>query len=219
MSEKNIQLADSFAKDYDEQVAKNNWIGPEVLFKLCEEYIQPAQKLLDLGIGTGVSALPFKNAGLKITGVDASKEMLKVCRRKNIAEKLILCNLENRPLSFKDSAFDVVISNALFHLIDPIQPLFQEAARILSPGGIFALTYEDAAEIQGYNNKYKGVWETKTSSEVTTYKHENEYIESILIKAGFKITAKKQFLAFQNKELNKDFYFTAIAAIKTIDPD
>ena len=54
------------ATGYDEQARKTNWFGPEVVFGLAFEFVQPNESLLDLGIGSGLSALPFYKAGLKI---------------------------------------------------------------------------------------------------------------------------------------------------------
>jgi len=212
MPGKNIQLADTFADDYDEQVAKNKWTGPGVLFNLTKEFIQEGQELLDLGIGTGASALPFFNAGLKITGVDASREMLRVCRSKNITESMFQVNLETTKLPFENQRFDVVISNALFHLIYPLEPLFSEVKRVLNPGGIFAFTFEDADDVMDYSLKESGVWETITETNVFTYKHELKYIKGLLKKNGFSLTKKQRFLAFVSKETEKEYYFTGIVS-------
>ncbi|NQU85900.1 MAG: class I SAM-dependent methyltransferase [Mariniphaga sp.] len=216
MPGKNIQLANQFAKDYDEQVLKNKWIGPDILYNLLQEYIREGQNLLDLGIGTGASSLPFYKAGLNITGIDGSTEMLKICRAKKFTNKLIPLDLENNPLPFEKESFDIVISNALLHLIHPLESLFKDALLILKADGVFSFTYEDSDDTSGYNQIEPGVWEKKTESGVFTFKHEKTYIRNLLNRNRFKKIKENRFLAFYNKELKKEFYFTAIVAQKQI---
>lgn len=76
------------AKGYDEQAQKTNWLGPQVVFGLAYEFVKLEQTLLDIGIGTGLSSILFHKAGLRVLGVDGSREVLDVCAAKNFAEDL-----------------------------------------------------------------------------------------------------------------------------------
>jgi 2-polyprenyl-3-methyl-5-hydroxy-6-metoxy-1,4-benzoquinol methylase len=67
------------AVEYDKQAKNTNWFGPDVVFGLAFEFVQPGDTLLDLGIGSGLSASPFYKAGLKVYGLDGSEEVLRVC--------------------------------------------------------------------------------------------------------------------------------------------
>ena len=71
-------ISREFAEGYDKQSLKYGWLGPEILFGLSYEYLNPGNTMLDIGIGTGLSSIPFHKAGLKIFGVDRSDEMLKI---------------------------------------------------------------------------------------------------------------------------------------------
>lgn len=82
-----IKSHDEFAGIYDSQVKQYNSYGHEVLFGMCYEYIKPGDSLLDLGIGTGLSSVLFAKAGLNITGLDGSLEMLKECGKKDLQKK------------------------------------------------------------------------------------------------------------------------------------
>jgi 2-polyprenyl-3-methyl-5-hydroxy-6-metoxy-1,4-benzoquinol methylase len=61
-------LHDAYAADYDQQVQSCDCHVADVLFGLCYEYVQPGQRLLDAGIGSGLSAQLFAKAGLEIHG-------------------------------------------------------------------------------------------------------------------------------------------------------
>lgn len=213
MPGKNLKLADNFAKNYDNLISENNWYGPKILFNNTNKFLNPKSKILDLGIGTGVSSVPFKNAGHFITGLDGSAQMLEQCKKKQISNELILHNLENQPFPFTNKTFDLIISCGVFHLIHPIFSIFSEVSRLLVTGGYFAFTYENNRDINGYKEIDPGIWETKTESGVLTYKHSDKYISELLLQNNFKIIKQKQFLAFVNQQLQKEYYFTVIVAI------
>ena len=67
---------DDFAADYDQQVRAYGWWGHEALFGLCFEHVRAGERLLDVGIGTGLASAPFARAGVRVFGFDASPEML-----------------------------------------------------------------------------------------------------------------------------------------------
>ena len=212
MPGENLKLADEFASDYDNTITGDNWLGPEILFMQLKEFLQPKSKILDLGIGTGVSSLLFKDEGHLITGIDGSENMLKICKDKNIAENLVLHDLEKVPLPLKDNSFDAVISNGVFHLLHPVSPLFKETERVLISGGYFAFTFEKTTGLENSSEIEAGIWEKKTKTGVLTYKHSLEYVFRILGQNNFTPILQAEFLAYVSQELQKEFYFTAIVA-------
>jgi predicted TPR repeat methyltransferase len=208
----NLKLADEFAPEYDNTILKNNWNGPEIIFNSIQDILKYPSTILDLGIGTGESSIRFKNEGHKITGLDGSAKMLQQCERKIAANKLVCHDLENPPFPFKNNTFDAILSNGVFHLVYPLSPVFTEVKRLLKTGGFFAFTYEDTTETTGYTNTESGVWKMETASEVITFKYSDEYISGLLIKNNFELLTRTRFLAFTNRGLHKDFYFTLIVA-------
>ena len=81
-------LHDSYASEYDAQVGAYDCHITDLLFGLCNEYLLPGQRLLDAGIGSGLSSELFAKAGLKIDGMDFSPAMLEICRTKGFAADL-----------------------------------------------------------------------------------------------------------------------------------
>ena len=211
MPGKNLQLADDFAADYDSSVLQNNWIGPQLLFELVEGRLKTPSQILDLGIGTGESARRFVEAGHEVTGLDGSEKMLEQCRNKKIGKQLICQDLEQTPYPL-DNKFDAVISNGVFHLINPLKPLFNEVNHLLHPGALFAFTFEEAEYIEKSVEIIPGVWEKETETGVLTYKHSVNYIHKLLAENSFVVLQQKQFPAFRNKKSTTDFYFTLIVA-------
>lgn len=83
-----ISVHDEEAARYDQQVREYKCFAHDVLFGMCFEYVHPHDRLLDVGIGTGLASLPFAKMGLEILGLDGSTEMLKVCKSKGFANEL-----------------------------------------------------------------------------------------------------------------------------------
>ncbi len=212
MPKHNLKLADEFAAEYDKSVVKNNWVGPEEIYNLVHDLIKPNSEILDVGIGTGESAVRFQKAGHKITGIDGSERMLEVCKKKNVGKKLIMHDLEEVPIPLENNCFDGAISCAVFHLINPLKPIFAEIKRLLKNNGIFVFTFENTDEVLAYSEIETGVWATKTTTGVFGFKYSEEYISGLLEQNNFKIIRQKKFLAYTNSELQKAFYFTANVA-------
>jgi ubiquinone/menaquinone biosynthesis C-methylase UbiE len=131
---------DAYAAGYDEQVRAYDCYLAEALFGLAYEFVRPGERLLDLGIGSGLSAELFAKAGLRVWGVDFSPAMLDLCRAKRIAVDLRRHDLQDAPWPYAPGAFDHAVCCGVLHFIADPQLIFEETARVLQPGGIFAFT-------------------------------------------------------------------------------
>jgi predicted TPR repeat methyltransferase len=134
------EFHDSYASSYDRQAREYHCFVPEILFGLVFEYVKPGERLLDAGIGTGLSAAPFAKAGLKVYGIDVSPEMLNACRSKGIALELKQWDLSATPWPYAPGAFDHVVSCGLLHFLEGLEPVFSEAVRVTRAGGTFTFT-------------------------------------------------------------------------------
>ncbi len=140
MSPTNSSRHDAYAADYDNQVQACDCHIAEVLFGLCYEFVQPRQCLLDLGIGSGLSAALFAKAGLEVHGMDFSPAMLEICRAKGFLADIQQHDLAVTPWPYPTSHFDHLVACGVFHFIPELESIFAEAARVLQIGGMFAFT-------------------------------------------------------------------------------
>jgi ubiquinone/menaquinone biosynthesis C-methylase UbiE len=104
--------------------------------------IQPGDKVLDVGCGTGTLAIEVaRRAGRagRVTGIDLSTEQIARARSKaarhNVPIDFQIGEIEH--LAFPDQTFDVVLSTLMMHhLPAPIKRQgLAEIARVLTPGG------------------------------------------------------------------------------------
>lgn len=101
----------------------------------------PNNKVLDIGTGSGHLAILLAKAhpDWQITGIDISEDMLALARqnaaRNGLADRIEFRQDSAEALPFADGCFSLVVSNASLHLwTNPLQ-VFEEIARVTSPGG------------------------------------------------------------------------------------
>lgn len=205
------------AQGYDEQARLTGWHGAEVVFGLAYEYVHSGEKLLDLGIGSGLSSAPFRKAGLRISGLDGSVEVLEVCFQKGITADLKLHDLRSLPLPYTDCEFDHVICVAVLNSFPDLGGIFAEASRILRPEGIFAFTVEEQKPGQEESypiNRVEVSASPQAETAVRLYRHSAGQIARWLEHNGFTSLKAQEFLAFAYPAEGKDVYFKAYVARK-----
>jgi SAM-dependent methyltransferase len=103
---------------------------------------------LDLGAGFGMHAIPLARAGCAVTAVDDSSMLLDELRARSAdlpirAIEGELLNVAN----YVSAAPDLVLcmGDTLTHIQTKaqIERLFGDVARVLAPGGLFAMTFRD----------------------------------------------------------------------------
>ncbi|WP_445151511.1 class I SAM-dependent methyltransferase [Baekduia sp. Peel2402] len=126
---------------------------------------RPAARVLELGTGTGETALRVlaEHPGAALVGIDASEPMLTRARPRLPDADLRVARLQD-PLP--DGPFDVVFSALAVHHLDAAEKasLFARVHAVLAPGGRFVLgdliVPEDDAEVV---TPIDGVFDTPSS--------------------------------------------------------
>jgi arsenite methyltransferase len=113
---------------------------------LAFEAVEPGQIVLDLGSGAGFDLLIAAERvgpGGRVIGVDMTDAMIESAREH--VERAGLQNVEVRrgtieSLPVEDASVDWVISNCVINLSPDKNRVFAEIARVLRPGGAFAIS-------------------------------------------------------------------------------
>ena len=135
-------------EDYSEACKK---MGREyrnlIRFILDDLFVKDHSTILEVGPGPGWIGIWMakENETLKITGLEISKDMIRVATKNKKEEGIndqveyVLGNAENMKM-FEKNSFDVVFSNGSLHHWEHPVKIFNEIERVLKPKGIFCIS-------------------------------------------------------------------------------
>jgi len=215
-----IRAHDDEAAQYDQQVKQYEYHVHDVLFGMCFEYVKARDRLLDIGIGTGLASLPFAGLGLEIFGFDASGKMLKICEGKAFAKELKTFDLRDMPYPYSEGYFDHVISHGVFHFFGELKDIVQEVSRVMKPNGVFAFTVasESLSRDDTKDKAPKEYSKIPTSWGEAIFAHSDVYITKVLQGGGFdKLKMQKVLIRGGDKDC-EDLLFKVYVARRVETP-
>ena len=126
---------DKLAKVYD--LIFGPTLHPGRLQAIQRMNIQPGERVLEVGVGTGIN-LPLYPKQATVTGIDFSSSMLEKAReraaRKGLRNMRLL-QMDAADLKFSDDSFDIVYAPYLISVVpDPLK-VAREMRRVCRPGG------------------------------------------------------------------------------------
>lgn len=182
---------------YDDEAEATGWYGPEVAFGLAYADVAHGQRILDLGIGTGLGSALFAKAGLIVHGMDVSPEMLQACRDKGVAH-LVQHDLRAAPYPFADGSMDHAVCTGVMGFFEDLSVIFTETSRILRPGGLFVFVAGDR-EAGAVSAVTVGGTYTPDGRLVTLYRHSHGQMDRWCRAAGFTAVRNLAFTAFMDR--------------------
>jgi arsenite methyltransferase len=160
--------------------------------------LKEGETVLDLGSGGGIDAfLAAKKVGAagKVIGVDMTEDMIKLANenKKKMNAKNVKFRLgEIEGLPVEDNSVDVIISNCVINLSLNKDNVFEEAFRVLKPGGrVLVSDIVTQGELPDEIRKDPEMWAGCIAGALK----EEEYLQKI-INAGFKniqVLSKQDF--------------------------
>ncbi|MFN2472130.1 MAG: class I SAM-dependent methyltransferase [Gaiellaceae bacterium] len=97
----------------------------------------PGRATLELGCGEGRVARDLRDHGHRVTAIDASPTLLVLAREADPDGTYALADAADLPL--EDGSFDLVVAYNSLMDFDDLPGAVREAARVLEPGGRFAI--------------------------------------------------------------------------------
>lgn len=117
---------------------------PDVAAKLTEALLRElaalgADRMLEVGVGTGRIARPLLERGARVTGVDIAPRMMAKLREQLGAEHVRpdLLLADATALPFASETFPVVFVTHVLHLVSSYDAALDEVRRVLAPRGAF----------------------------------------------------------------------------------
>ena len=170
------------AKSYELEAKKHRYSAYREVAKKLLKLLHPGSKILDIGVGTGLSSKTLIKSKYKVVGIDVSKEMLREASNYNYW-KLYRMDF-NKGLKFRRDGFDAVIMVAALEFSKNPKKLLKNIFKVLKNGGLLAVTMPIK---QKRRMKYFKTFE-------------QEKFEKILEKTGFRIRVSKNIFGWKLKE-------------------
>jgi ubiquinone/menaquinone biosynthesis C-methylase UbiE len=134
-----VERFTGFADLYDQVRPSPPEAIADLLLQLAK--LEMAERVVDLGCGSGLSMVMWVARTWSIIGVEPSQDMRREaesrCSRLFSPDALTWTNTEADATQITSNSIDIVTASQSFHWMNP-QTTLAEVARILRPGGVFA---------------------------------------------------------------------------------
>ena len=107
---------------------------------VTREYLRPDMEVLELGCGTGSTAIVHAPHVKEIRAIDISEKMLEIARSKAEAAGVGNVRFEQSDIdafTAPDGTFDAVLGLSILHLLEDRNTSIAKVYRMLKPGGVF----------------------------------------------------------------------------------
>ncbi len=158
----------------------------------CQELLEPAARVLEIGCGTGTTALLLAPRVAAYTGTDLSPEMITIAEEKRAAAGLssprfaVAAAVGTDP---GDRPYDAVLAMNLLHLVPDLDETLAHVQGLLAPGGLFI---SKTACLSDMNPLIRLIlplmrWVGKAPTTVHCFTHAE--LEAAVRSAGFQVVA------------------------------
>jgi len=128
-----------FAKRFEKSPVSDEGIYQEKL-RITREYFTPESNVLEIGCGTGTTAVahaPFVN---HIDAMDVADKMLEFGREKAAqadVKNVTFIRADISSFAIPDKKYDVIMGHSILHLLDDKEMVIRKVFDMLKPGGFF----------------------------------------------------------------------------------
>lgn len=165
-------LFDQYAGYYNQHVVQDlKYAVPQLLRQAISKFITPftkPQQVLDLGCGTGLCGIYFRDLAKFSVGVDLSTEMLAQAKALGSYDALCCCNILETIPGMNQQCFDLVLAADVLVYLGALEQLFALVITALKTNGLFAFSVEEQ------NNNANFVLQS-----TGRYAHSQQYISAI----------------------------------------
>ena len=126
---------------------------------LIDKYSKGKKNAIDMGCGTGIFSFYIANKGIKVTGIDAAKNMIETAletlrerNNKNIDFKLV--EIPDGLEKIKFEKVDMIISSSLLEYIDELSLTLDLFRNLLNKDGCLILSFPNRQSIYRIIEKF-----------------------------------------------------------------
>ena len=111
----------------------------ETKLQKTESYLRPDDRVLEIGCGTGTTALHHAPKAGQILATDISARMIDIARDKARAAGVDNVRFEVSSIDALDASpgqYDVILAHSILHLVADVPGTLHQLHRMLKPGGL-----------------------------------------------------------------------------------
>lgn len=136
MTLNHVGFWDALAERYAKQPVADPGAWDTTLGRI-RHYLKPTDRVLEIGCGTGSSALKLADAAADYVATDFAPEMIRIARGKAEDVEGLRFEVADTRLEGMDGPFDAVVALNLLHLVDDLDASLKRAHEVLDTGGLF----------------------------------------------------------------------------------
>lgn len=172
------KIFDDLADSFENHLTELGYNAPEKLKQMLLSVSgndTHFQRAIDLGCGTGLSGVQFRQMITHFTGLDLSPKMIEIAGSKKIYDELTTSDICPF-LESTNQQYDLFLATDVFVYIGDLDHLFQTVCSHSLPGAYFLFTIETASEEKNHILRPTG-----------RYAHSRRYIKTLARKHGFTV--------------------------------
>jgi predicted TPR repeat methyltransferase len=169
-------LFDQFSADYDARmIGQLVYRAPQILRALFDLVMPGRDRLaiLDLGCGTGLTGVAFRDVAARLDGIDLSPAMIEKARTRAIYDSVSVADIET--VLRRTDGYDLLLAGDTLVYLGDLKPVLARARNALRPGGFFLFTLE-RKDGQSFELGPKRRW-----------RHSEPYVRSVAEELGFDV--------------------------------
>ncbi len=173
-------LFDQYAHEYDAHMTGVlGYNVPQQLRELVAPHLaQRPLAILDLGCGTGLSGVLFRDLAHTLVGIDLSPKMIEHAHQRDIYDQLIVGEVVGVTSKLEEN-FHLILAADVFVYLGDLAPVFAAVREKLFSGGLFAFSVE-LGDADGYVLRGAG-----------RYAHAPAYLRALAAQHGFVTRAEQ----------------------------
>lgn len=163
-------LFDQFSTDYDARmIGQLGYSAPAILREMFDLTIaRDGLSVLDLGCGTGLSGLAFRNVAARLDGIDLSPAMIEKARARGIYDGLVVGDIERL-----EGRYDLIVAADTLVYLGDLASVFASVTKCLAGNLLFTV---ESKEGVGFELGPKRRW-----------RHSEAYLREAADRAGLEV--------------------------------
>jgi len=180
-------LFNDYAPKFDAALKGLGYRAPDMLAEALQPHLHNREGLdiLDLGCGTGLSGLPFRQRKRRLVGVDLAERMLAEAAKLDLYDLLVCADLVSALQS--QAQWDLIIAADVFVYVGDLAATLAAVPAALRPDGLLAFTVE------------VGDGDHFTLQESRRYAHSPNYINGLLAKCQLRTIETRSVVLRQDR--------------------